>query len=331
MLKRRVPRVLVSGFLLTVTVSGLSACRTDPSVAAYVGDARITVAELESAVDDRLEDPDVAAYAGAQGEEFTRRVLSLLVQEEVYVAAAERFGVRVDDGDVRRRIEQLLGGDDPDSVFGQLAQQGIGRADVVENVRQQLVREEVALAEGEVQPPTEAELRARYDEVRGGLAEFSFGYITVPDEPTAAAVLSQLTADPASYSAVAAQYAGALTLPALESRPPDQLPGVLADRIQAAAPNTGFTLPVPEGGSGVIVGFVEGVVQPSFEELRPDLEREAAEAAQEAGGRLVLEVRDDLGVTVNPRYGVLEEGRLVAGDGGVVDILDGEEPAPAGD
>jgi peptidyl-prolyl cis-trans isomerase SurA len=40
-------------------------------------------------------------------------------------------------------------------------------------------------------------------------------------------------------------------------------------------------------------------------------------------------VREDLGVTVNPRYGVLEDGRLVPGNGGVVDILGDEEPAGA--
>jgi hypothetical protein len=35
-------------------------------------------------------------------------------------------------------------------------------------------------------------------------------------------------------------------------------------------------------------------------------------------------------VTVNPRFGVLEDGRLVAGDGGVVDILeDGAESSGA--
>ena len=40
-------------------------------------------------------------------------------------------------------------------------------------------------------------------------------------------------------------------------------------------------------------------------------------------------MRDDLGVTVNPRYGVIEDGRLVAGDGGVVDILGDEDEAAA--
>ena len=150
MLKRRVPRVLVTGFLLAVAVSGLSACRTSPSVAAYVGDAQVTVSEVDSAVAERLSDEAIAAYAQANEDDFTRRVLSLLVQEEVYAAAAERYDVQVSNDDVRARIAELLGGDDPDDVYGQLAQQGIGREDVFENVRQQLVRRPATAATSHV-------------------------------------------------------------------------------------------------------------------------------------------------------------------------------------
>jgi hypothetical protein len=326
-LKRRIPRVLVSGFLLAVTVSGLSACRTAPTVAAYVGEDQISVTELHTAVEDRLEDPDVAAYAKSQGDEFTRRVLSLLVQEEVYAKAAERYDVRVSDADVQARITELLGNEDPAAVYKQLAQQGIGRDDVFENVRQQLVRQAIAEAEGKAKGSSDEELQARYAQEREGLAQISFGYITVPDEATAQTVLAQLTAAPESYPALAAQYPGQYTLPALESRTPDQLPSVLAQNITAAAPNTGFTVAVPETG-GVVVGFVAGTVYPSFEEVRPQLEKEAADAAEQAGNDLVAKVRRDVGVTVNPRYGVLKDGKLVADDGGVVDIL-GDKTADA--
>jgi peptidyl-prolyl cis-trans isomerase SurA len=315
--------VLVPGLILAVAVPGLAACRTSPNVAAYVGDTQIGVTELQSAVDERLTVPEVAAYAASQEDEFYRRVLGLLVQEELYAVAADRYGVRVDDQDVRTRIDALLGDDDPDEVFGQLAQQGIGREDVFENVRQQLVRQGIAESEGEAEALGDEALRARYEEVRESLGEVSFGYVTVPDEATAAAVLAQLTADPASYPAVAAQYPGAVTLPALESRAPDQLPAVLAEQIAAAEPNTGFTVTVPEAG-GVVVGFVAGTVYPPFEEVRPQLEAEAAQTVERTGAELVEEVRGDLGVRVNPRFGVLEEGQLVPGEGGVVDILEGD-------
>lgn len=328
MLKRRAPRVVVSGFLLAVAVSGLTACRTSPNVAAYVGDAQISVSELESAVDDRLDDPEVAAYAEGQDEEFTRRVLGLLVQEEIYDAAAERYDVQISDAEVRARIDELLGDDDPDAVFSQLAQQGIGRPDVVENVRQQLIRREIAEAEGDADALSEQALRARYEEVRESLAQVSFGYITVPDEATAQAVVAQLAADPAAYPVLAAQYAGPATTPALESRPPAELPAVLAEGIAAAEPGTAFATPVPEAG-GVVVTYVEGVVYPSFEEVRPQLENEAADAVEAAADEQIDAVREDLEVTVNPRYGVLEDGRLLPADGGVVDILGDEDAAAA--
>jgi hypothetical protein len=324
-LKRRVPRVLVSGFLLAVAVSGLSACRTSPNVAAYVGDAQVTVTELDSAVAERLADEDIAAFAEGDEDAFTRRVLSLLVLEEVYAAAGERYDVQVGDTAVRARIAELLGNDDPDDVYSQLAQQGISREDVVENVRQQLLRQEIAEAAGEADGLDTAALRARYAEVSGDLTQVSFGYIVVPDDDTAQTVLAQLTADPGTYPALAAQYPG-LTLPALETRAPDQVPSVLAEGIAAAAPNTGFITAAPDAG-GVVVTFVQGPVTPSFEEVRPQLETEASDAADAAATEILDDVREDLGVTVNPRYGVLEDGRLVAGGAGVVDILEDDDAA----
>ena len=331
MLKRLVPRVLVSGFVLAVAVSGLSACRTSPNVAAYVGESTVSVSELDEAVADRLTDERVAAFAANDEAGFTRRVLSLLVQEEVYAEAAERYDVQVSDSDVRARVDELLGEDDPDEVYAQLADQGISRQDVVENVRQLLTRERIAESEGQAEGLDDAALQARYEETRESLGELSFGYIAVPDQPTADAVLAQLTANPAGYEAVAAQYPGSYTLPALESRAAEELPDVLAEGITGAAPNTGFTTPVPETG-GIVVTFVAGTVYPSFEEVRPQLEQEATQAAEQAGTELVAEVRSDLGVTVNPRFGVLEDARLVPAEGGVVDIL-GDEPEteqPAG-
>lgn len=321
----------MSGLLLAVAVSGLTACRTSPNVAAYVGDEQVTAHELEAAVDERLADDEIAAYAEAGEEAYTRRVLSLLVQEEVYAVAAERYGVDVTEAQVRARIDELLGDDDPETVYSQLAQQGIARQDVFENIRQQLLRREIAAAEGQAVELTDAELQARYEEVRESQAQVRFGYITVPDQATADALAAQLQADPNTYAAVAAQFAGAYTLPELEERSLEEVPGPLAEQVASAEPNTAFTLPVAEVG-GVIVTFVEGTVYPSLEELRPQLEQEATDATDAAGTELVDEVRADLDVTVNPRYAVLgDDGQLdpAGGDSGVVDILEDESTATA--
>jgi hypothetical protein len=328
-LKRRARRIAVSGFLLAVAVSGLTACRTAPSVAAYIGDEQVTVAELEAAVDQRTADEDVAAFAAERAPDFTRRVLSILVQHEIYTVAAERFDVQVTDAEVRSRIDQLLGDDDPDTVFSQLAQQGIGREDVFETVRQQLLRREIAVAQGDTTEPSEDELRARYEEARTGLAEIRFGYINVPDQAAADALRDRLQADPAEYAAAAAEYPGDFTLAELDQRALAEVPAPLADQVATAEPNTAFTAVVSEV-PGVIVTFVEGTVYPSFEELRPQLEQEFTEAADAAGTSLVDDVRSDLDVVINPRYGVLQDtGELVPAEGGVVDILGDEDESAA--
>ena len=320
MLKRRVPRVLLSGFLLVLAVSGLSACRTSPSVAAYVGNTQVTVAELQSAVDQRLQDKGIAAYAKGKEGEFTRRVLGLLIQEDVYAAAVQRYSVDATNAEVRAHITELLGSDDPNTVYAQLAQQGISREDVFENVRQQLIRQRIAASEGKASVATEAELRARYAQVRPTLGKVALGYITVPTQAAANAVLAQLTKTPAAYPTLAAKYPSPTTLATLEPRAPADVPAPLAQAVTAAKPNTGFTLPVPEVG-GVIVGFVGGTVYPTFEEERPTLEKASSDAADAAGNQLIGTVRSTLHIRVNPRYGVLKNGQLVADSTGTVRLL----------
>ncbi|RBY95127.1 hypothetical protein DQ237_15630 [Blastococcus sp. TF02-8] len=322
MLTRRPPRARAAVLLVAAALPLLAGCRSAPDVAAYVGDERITVTELEDAVRARLADDDIAAFAEGRRDEYTRQVLDRLVQREVATEAARRAGLRIGNDQVADRIEVLIGDDDPDAVYRQLAQQGVSREDVRDTVRQQLVQRELAAREGQADALDEDALRARYDQARADLATYEFGYVTVPDQATAEALLGELTADPARYGELAARFPGQYTLPALESESLDRIPPLLADQLKATAPRSGFTLPVQEIG-GVVVGYVAGTVVPSFEESRVRLEEQAAGPVDEAGAALVEQVRQDLDVTVNPRYQLTDEGgRLVPVEGGVVDLLD---------
>jgi hypothetical protein len=331
----RASRVLAAGFVLAVALPGLAACRTSPDVAAYVGDDEVTVAELENAVHDRLADADLAKAVSGREADYTRFVLGVLVRQEVYDAVAERYDVAVSDRAVRARIDQIVGANDPEEVYASYARQGVTRGDIFEDVRQQLLRQEVAQAAGKADALSEDALRARYTQTRDDLAELEFGVITVPDQATADDVLAELTKTPGSYATVAAEHAGAQTLAQLERRSPKELPAELASRMTAATPGTGFTAAVP--GVGVVVYFVSRTVYPTFDEVRGDLETDAGTEVGKAGEELVADVRHDLDITVNPRYGVIdEEGRLVPGDGGVVSILadknkdDGAKPSGTG-
>ena len=304
-----------------VALTGAAGCRTSPSVAAYIGEEQITVAELQSAVDDRLADPAVAEAVGGPGGAYTRQVLTLLVREEVYAAAARRYDVEVGDREVGAYVEQALAGQDPEALYTQAAGEGYSREDVRESARQQLLRRELGAAAGAAPTVDEAALRTRYEEVRGQLERLRLGYFVVPDQVTADAALAGLTADPASYPAVAARYPGENSLPQLQDTTAGEVSGPLAQGIAAAPPGTGFTLTVPQV-AGVVVVFVAQRVTPTFEEVRPQLETEAGTAVEEAGAAVVEEVRGDLSLTVNPRYGALEEDVVQEADGGVVDLLD---------
>jgi hypothetical protein len=286
-----------------------------------VGDDQITVSELESAVDDRLEDPAIEEFAGGDREKYTQQVLSTLVQDEVHTTAAEKYGVEVTDAEVRDRLDQIFAGQDQTDAYATLASQGVSRPDAFSVIRQQLIRLEIAEQQGLDDPLSDQALHDRYDSTVADPTSVPFGYITVPDQRTADQVAAALEADPDRYGDLAAQYAGQFTLAETREFAPEEIPGPLAQQAAAAEPGTAFSVPVEETG-GIVVGFVGPA--PSFEELEPQLRQEAESEVDKAAQPLVKDVRDDLDVVVNPKYGELQDdGQVLPADSGVVDILEG--------
>jgi hypothetical protein len=324
--RRRLLAGLVVGLTGLVVLTG---CRTSPSVAAYVGESQISVDSLSSAVDDRLADPDIATFAAGDRTAYARQVLGRQVTERVYAAAARRYDVEVSAADVADRIDVLLAGASAEEAYRQLAQeQGVNADDVRESIREQLIRQRAATVAGAADL-SDAALQQRYEQSRDTLAQVQLGIITVPDQATADGVLARLAADPAAYPTLAARYAGPNTLPAVQAFAADELPEVLADSVSATAAGQGFTQAVPQAG-GVVVGYVAGAAVPPFADVRDQLQQEAETEAEQAGAALVGEVRTDLDITVNPRYGVLDDGQVVAGTGGVVQLLEDAGAGAAG-
>jgi len=310
---RRLTAAAVAGLAL----AGLAGCRTAPNVAAYVEDERVTVAELETAVDERLSDEAIAAGPGADRAAYTRAVLYTLVDDAVHEKVAAEHGVEISDRDVRDLLDVLLDGRDQEEAFAALAEQGRSREDILAEVRRLAIRLGVAEQQGMTEPLSEEALQQRYEQVRTEATELEFGYITVPDERTAERVVASLERDPDRYDRIAERYAGDFTVP-VGLVAPQELPGPLADQALAAEPNTAFAVPVEETG-GVVVGFVGEY--PSFEELRPRIESQAIGEVDEAVRPLVEERREDLDVVVNPRFGELGEGTIEPAGEGVVTIL----------
>jgi peptidyl-prolyl cis-trans isomerase SurA len=320
--RRGTLRVLLAGSAAALAVTGLAGCRTSPTVAAYVGDTQISVDRLDAAVAARTHADDaVAAYARAHPAAFDKQVLTTLIDQRVYAEAARRYGVTVDGGEIRTRYAELVAAEDTDqaTVEQRAAASGVTRGDVLEQVRHLVVIEKIAAATGKGDPLTETALRERYQQELPSLTRKPVGFIQVADQATATSVLTRLKASPASYPAVAAQYPGQSTLPALQVIDTSQLPAEVASGITSAAPNTGFAVPVQ--GAGVIVVFVGRPVTPTYAQQRPKLVAEAETSVDKAGAALVSKVRSGMHLTVNPRYGVLKDGSLTEPTGGVVDIL----------
>src|SRR4051812_46576999 len=177
---RRSARSVLAGAAAVLAVAGLAGCRTDPSVAAYVGDGQITVAALESAVDARLADPAIAAYAQADRDAFTRRVLSLLVLERLYDAAAVQYEVAATDDEALQYLGQVVGAGGVEQEFQQDVAQGFTREDVLELVREQLLRLRIAGATGASDALSEESLRAQYQKDLAQYQQYTLGYVTVP-------------------------------------------------------------------------------------------------------------------------------------------------------
>jgi len=307
---------------LALAVAGLAGCRTSPSVAAYVADGQISVDRLQAAMADRTAaDQAVAGYAKAHPAEFTRFVLETLVDQRVYAAAAQKYGVQVSDDAVRQRLAELIAQQQTDAatVVQSAAAQGVTQQDLVSQVRNIVITEQVAAASGQSGALSEDALRARYTEQRDQLAETEIGYIAVADQATADAVLQQLNANPAGYPAQAAAHPSSITLPQLRAMPASQIPQQIADKVAAAKSGTGFTFADPQ--IGVLVVFVGQRAVPSFEQTRAQLLAEAESSLDQQGTKLVDAVRKALHVSVNPRYGTFQGGRLQTPSGGVVKIL----------
>lgn len=319
-------RTVAAACVLIASVVALSACRTSPSAAAYVGDDVITTTELDEAVQTGLDNGAVSDLYQDRLPEYRQIVLQELIAAEVYDAAAARYDAAVSEADISARLNEILAqSGDPGAFYQQQAAEGRTEADVREQVRRFILGEEIAAAAGLDSGSSEAALREIYNATRGQYAQFDVGLVTVADQPTADAVLAQLTADPASYAEVAAANANPNTFPAPMSATAEQLTNIVEDPSTLVA-GQGLSVAVLPTGEITVV-FIVGITYPTFEDIRPTLEQQADQEVQTALDTELQSVRDSLDITVNPRFGSFDDtGTLIPDDRGVVNVVDGDEP-----
>jgi hypothetical protein len=91
---QRVRRLASAAVVASLAVAGLSACRSEPSVAAYVGDARITESQVQAILDQTRDEVAGAPPSSKAAMRVTRDlVVSTLVINDVMADVAGRHGV----------------------------------------------------------------------------------------------------------------------------------------------------------------------------------------------------------------------------------------------
>lgn len=314
--------------------AALAGCRAEPAVAAYVEDRTISTDQLSAAVQQRMADPNIAAVIEPGDPEFQRLVLDQLVQREIYRILSADYDVEVSDRAVEAKLDEFLSEDGSQSaqdVYARIAsEQMLAEVDIREEVRRILIREAIAAEESLDAATQEPALMQRYEEIKDQLTTIELGFITVPDQETADETLATLLADPNSYAGLAATYAGPNTQPTLRSAPLTDVPAPLVPSVQQTPAGQGFTIAIPETG-GIVVGYVASLEVPPFEEVRDEIRTEAAGGVDAAVAPIVTEFISGLDIDINPRYGTLNQGRVVPdAGGGVVQILEDSGASTAG-
>ena len=299
-------RLAASVGLAVLLLSGCGSAAVRPGAAAVVGDTRIATDRLREVVERGLSDPQAEQQVGQDRAAFQRQTLSRLINREVLAAAAEREGVRVDEGDVDAQLDEFAeqaGG--REQLEAQAAQNGIAAEDLPDFLRdvvlEQALGDELTADE---QVPA-AQLRSLYQENIGQYDQVRSRHILVAEEARARSILADVQADPAQFEELAAEFSTDT------SNKDDGGNLGAAGRGQFVEPFEKLLFSLEPGSYGVVqtefgwhvVNVIERETT-SIEEATPELRRAALqEQRASATSTLLREVADDLGVEVNPRFG----------------------------
>lgn len=307
---RLAARLVATGAVAAVVLSGCGGSPVRAGAAAVVGDLRISTEQLASTVDTGLADPGASQLA-ADRPAYQRDVLARLIQAEVVEQAARREGVTVTQGEVDAQysaLEESSGG--AEQLRQQAAAAGLNDAQVRTLARTRALTQalgdkltaDVDVPQSQLQAAYDAALDT-YDQVRTEqvqLADLAAAQALLPQarglsDEAFAALARTRSLDEATKERggdMGLQSRGALTSEGL---------GEYATAAFAARPGDTFAVASERGGH--VVRVLERRTT-SLEEATPALRRTVLQSQSQAAVQdLVTRTADDLGITVNPRFG----------------------------
>jgi len=290
------------GVLLAAAAVALTACQPSAGTAAYVGNQRVTDEQLRTDLTDAFATPklkdSITQQYGDDLSAYRRQLLNDRVRHELVTEAVRRTGVGVTEDDVLKLID-TQGGFDRARDDGHLS-----RELAIRHFRDLLLMAEIGYTEQNVRRPTEAELRGAYAQEAPNQTTAQLGLIQVPDRNTLNQVIAQLAADPAQFDTLAARYEGSVPKPTPYT--PANIPARIRQKILTAKPGTVLPFVGPgQAGEGQFLAVkVFDVRTPTFEDLRLQLSLQSLSQAYQAGQAYLATLAKDVGVRINPRYGI---------------------------
>ena len=300
-------RLVASGALIALSVTGCGNGPIQAGAAAVVGDTRITTTDLDQLVSRGLADPTAQQNVGTDKASFERVVLRRLIDHDVLVSAAAKEHVTVTAGDVlaaRARIADQVGGEE--GLQTEALKAGISLRDLDDTVRDVALRDALADKLTASIPVPASALAQAYRQNITNYDQVHSAHILVSTNALAQAILKQVQADPTRFAALAEQHS---TDPGSKTKGGDLGflgRGVLDKTFEAAIfshkPGT-FLVVHTQFGFHVIHVIAHRII--SLAEATPDLRRGLlSQQRDDAVQTRLLETAHELGVRVNPRFGM---------------------------
>ena len=307
--------------LCAIALCAGSACGTLFSPAAAVVDGtKITIGEVEAAFDQFATSEQYEQLA-AQGDpkaiqrQFQQLYLTRLVRRMVFEPRAEELGVTVSAGEVDERIERIKSGFPSEEEFETaLSGQGLDLAQLREFVSDRLLEQRLRAEITEDVAPSEAEIRAYYEENIDLYAETRVSHILVDDEALAQRLSDRLQSFPARrpnrlFSSLARKHSRDRQSKAeggdLGYFTSGRYPGEFEDAVGEMEPGD-ISDPIRTDLGYHVIHLTDRRTQP-YEDVRDTIAELIGSPVQdEAWTNWVLDAYDDADVKVNPRYGELD-------------------------
>lgn len=304
-MRRRLRRPLTLAVLGAATAVTLSACQpTLASSAATVGNQSISTSALAARVDRSLQNPTAKAQLGGNKAAFTRRVLGLLINHDIVVAAAKKEGVSVTQPEINAQLQAFASqaGGLP-ALQQQAAASGITAQDLPGYVGDILLAQRIGQKLVANTPVPASALQTAYEQ---NYVQVHVAHILVKTQALADQILAKVKANPSSFAALAKQYSidpGSKNKGGdLGTQSPAQYVAPFAKAVMTAP--VGSYVVVHSQFGWHVIHVISRTETMSYAQALPQLRQQALQQTmQQKLAAFLVKFAGQLHVRVNPRFG----------------------------